>query len=289
MVWCYFIRQKLAKDVLDMFKCFKVLVEKHLGNSILRFRCDNGRGEYDNHLFQEYLASEGITYEPSAPYTQHQNGISKRMIRTIMERARTILPESQLNDSFWAEAVNTSVYLHNRSPTRALQDSTPYQAWHGLQPPLGHLRRFGCDAYDYVPDQRRKKLDAKSRRCIHLGYVHNTTKLGRVWDIATGRVIQAADVIFDDRSFGGRTSSRSLHPLSTLLNDELDNSISRNTPAVSNSETNESQGQTESDYTSLAEVDDTATSAKTDPASDPSALRPDASDVFSASPASCAS
>jgi len=32
-----------------------------------------------------------------------------------------------------------------------------------------------------------------------------------------------------------------------------------------------------------------ATSAKTDPASDPSALRPDASDVFSASPASCAS
>jgi len=32
-----------------------------------------------------------------------------------------------------------------------------------------------------------------------------------------------------------------------------------------------------------------ASSAKTDPASDPSALRPDASDVFSASPASCAS
>jgi len=32
-----------------------------------------------------------------------------------------------------------------------------------------------------------------------------------------------------------------------------------------------------------------AASAKTDPASDPSALRPDASDVFSASPASCAS
>ena len=30
-------------------------------------------------------------------------------------------------------------------------------------------------------------------------------------------------------------------------------------------------------------------SAKTDPASDPSALRPDASDVFSASHASCAS
>jgi len=123
---------------------------------------------------------------------------------------------------------------------------------------LGHLRRFGCDAYVYVPDQRRKKLDVKSRRCIHLGYVHNTTKLWRVWDIATGRVIHAADVIFDERSFSGRTPSRSLHPLSTLLNDELDNSVSSDTPAVSNSETNKSQGQTESDYTTLAEVDDTA-------------------------------
>jgi len=51
-------------------------------------------------------------------------------------------------------------------------------------------------------------------------------------------------VIFDERSFGGRTPSRSLHPLSTLLNDELDNSVSSDTPAVSNSETNESQGQT---------------------------------------------
>jgi len=201
-------------------------VEKHSGNSILRFRCDNGRGEYDNQLFQEYLVSEGITYEPSAPYTQHENGISERMIRTIMERARTILLESQLNDSFWAEAVNTSVYLHNRSPTRALQDSTLYQAWHGLQPPLGHLRRFRCDAYVYVPDQRRKKLDAKSRRCIHLEYVHNTTKLWRVWDIATESVIQAADVIFDEGSFSGRTPSSSIHPLSTLLNDELDNSVS---------------------------------------------------------------
>jgi len=258
MVWCYFIRQKLVKYVVDIFKSFKVLVEKHSGNSILHFRCDNGHGEYDNRLFPEYLVSEGIIYEPSAPYTQHQNGISEWIIRTIMERARTILLELQLNDSFWAEAVNTAVYLHNHSPTRALQDSTPYQAWHGLQPPLRHLRKFGCDVYVYVPDQCRKKLDAKLRRCIHLGYVHNTTKVWRLWDIATRRVIPATDVIFDETSLGGRTPYCSLHPLSTLLIVKLDNTVGSDTPAVSNSETNQSQGQTASNYTTLSEVDDTA-------------------------------
>ena len=232
MVWCYFLKQKLASEVLEIFKGFKVLVEKHSGKFILCFRSDNGRGEYDNQLFQEYLTSQGITYEPSAPYTQHQNGVSERMIRTVMERARTILLESQLEDHFWAEAVNTSVYLHNRSPTQALNGITPYEAWHGCKPPLEHLRRFGCDAYVYVPLERRKKLDPKSRRCIHLGYVHNTTKLWRVWDPASSRTIHVPDVVFDEASLGGRARTSSLHPLSTLLSDEVDYSVTSNAPPL---------------------------------------------------------
>jgi len=147
MAWCYFLKQKSAPEVLEIFTEFKVLVEKHSGELILRFRSHNGRGEYDNQLFQGYLTSEGITYELSTPYTQHQNGLSERMIRTVMERARTILLESKLQDRFWAEAVNISVYLHNRSPTRALHGATPYEALHGTIPQLQHLRRFGCDAH----------------------------------------------------------------------------------------------------------------------------------------------
>jgi len=124
--------QMSAQDVLDIIKSFKMLVEKNSGKLILCFCCDTCRGEYDNHLFQKYLASEGITYKLSAPYTLHQNGVSEQMIHTIKDRASTILLESQLNDSFCAEAVNTSVYLHNWSATRALQGNTPYEALHGL-------------------------------------------------------------------------------------------------------------------------------------------------------------
>jgi len=53
------------------FQCFKAEIE-NWGYGIKRFRCDNGRGEYDNTLFRRILAGSGISYEPaSPPYTQH--------------------------------------------------------------------------------------------------------------------------------------------------------------------------------------------------------------------------
>ena len=65
------------------------------------FRCDNGKVEYDNVIFQKILKEEGIMYEPSAPYTKNQNGVSERMNRTIMEKARSMLLEASLPESFW--------------------------------------------------------------------------------------------------------------------------------------------------------------------------------------------
>ena len=76
----------------------------------MRFRCDNSAAEYDNISFLSLLRENGITYEPSAPYTQNQSGVSERMNRRILEKARTMLLEACLPEGFWAEAVNTAVY-----------------------------------------------------------------------------------------------------------------------------------------------------------------------------------
>ena len=35
-----------------------------------------------------------------------------------------------------------------------------------------HLRIFGNIAYVHVPDDKRKKLDAQSEKCIVVGYSH---------------------------------------------------------------------------------------------------------------------
>jgi hypothetical protein len=45
---------------------------------------------------------------------------------------------------YWGEAVMTVVHLLNRSPTKALDGKTPYEAWHGRKPAVSHLRVFGC-------------------------------------------------------------------------------------------------------------------------------------------------
>ena len=121
-----------------------------------------------------------------------------------MEKARTMLLEARLPESFRAEAVNTAVYLHNRSPTRSLDNMTPYEAWNGVKPDLSHIKVFGCDTYLFVPNEKRGKLQAKSRKCTHVGYVWSSTKIWRLWDPTGRRVIIGSNVRFDEGRLGER-------------------------------------------------------------------------------------
>jgi hypothetical protein len=55
-----------------------------------------------------------------------------------------LLKQRGIPSIFWGEAVVTAVYILNRSPTKALNGMTPYEAWHGRKPVVSHLRVFGC-------------------------------------------------------------------------------------------------------------------------------------------------
>ena len=87
-----------------------------------------------------------------------------------MEMARCLLLERKIPNQFWAEAVNTSVYLLNKLPTKALQDMTTYEAWCGNKPSIHHLRIFGCICYYRVPETKRSNLDNKAHKGIFMGY-----------------------------------------------------------------------------------------------------------------------
>ena len=174
------------------------------GHVICHFGCDNGRGEYDNRFFLEFLSTEGISYEPAAPYMPNQNGVSERKIRTIVERARTMLLEASLPECFWADAVATVVYILNRSPTKALAGKTPFEEWLGRRPNLAHLRRFGCDAYLHVLDAQQTKLKPRARLCTFLGYVPNTTKQWRLWGGRQQKIVIGFNVRFNENGFGNR-------------------------------------------------------------------------------------
>ncbi|MCO5567925.1 hypothetical protein L7F22_021621 [Adiantum nelumboides] len=54
-------------------------------------------------------------------HTPQQNGVVERRNRTVVEMARCMIKAKDMPDSFWAEAVNTAVYILNRSYTKALK------------------------------------------------------------------------------------------------------------------------------------------------------------------------
>ena len=61
-----------------------------------------------------------------------------------------------LSNAFWAEAINTAVYLKNRSPTRCLDNVTPFEALYGSKPAVNNLKLFGCKDFSHIPKENRR-------------------------------------------------------------------------------------------------------------------------------------
>jgi hypothetical protein len=50
----------------------------------------------------------------------------------------------------------------NRSPTKALQTRTPFEAWFGYKPKLLNLKTFGCLCFSYISQIKKDKLNKKA-------------------------------------------------------------------------------------------------------------------------------
>lgn len=186
----YTLRSK--DQVYEAYEDFKAMAERQTGLKLKVLRSDNGR-EFINGRFSASLRQDGIRHQRSCPYTPEQNGIAERMNRTILEKVRSMLNDAKMQKKFWAEAVNTAVYLINRCPTRTLQGKTPEEAWTGKKPYVGHLKIFGSVAMVHVPKQRRLKLDPKSTKCVFVGYADDV-KGYRLYNATTGEIIISRDV-----------------------------------------------------------------------------------------------
>ncbi|GJU50486.1 putative ribonuclease H-like domain-containing protein [Tanacetum coccineum] len=65
--------------------------------------------------------------------TTQQNGVAERKNRTLIEAARTMLADSFLPNTFWAEAVSTACYVLNRVLVTKPHNKTPYELLTGQQ------------------------------------------------------------------------------------------------------------------------------------------------------------
>jgi hypothetical protein len=55
-----------------------------------------------------------------------------------------MLSDMNVPKEFWPDAVKWATYVLNRSPTLAVKDMTPEEAWSGQKPFVHHFRVFGC-------------------------------------------------------------------------------------------------------------------------------------------------
>lgn len=87
-----------------------------------------------NVVFDKYLEEMNISRQLSIVYTPQQNGYIERDNRTVMEMAHSILHAKDLPITLWAEAVNTTICILNRTINHELGTVTPYEKWFGEKP-----------------------------------------------------------------------------------------------------------------------------------------------------------
>nr|GEW98759.1 retrovirus-related Pol polyprotein from transposon TNT 1-94 [Tanacetum cinerariifolium] len=87
---------------------------------------------------------KGIKREFSVATTPQQNRVAERKNKTLIEASRTMLAYSLLHTTFWAEAVNTAWYVHNRVLVTKPHNMTLYELLIGRSPNTNFMKPFGC-------------------------------------------------------------------------------------------------------------------------------------------------
>ncbi|GJT69622.1 putative ribonuclease H-like domain-containing protein [Tanacetum coccineum] len=131
--------------------------------------------------------------------TPQQNGVAERRNMTLIEAARTMLANSKLPTTFWAEAVNTACYVQNRVLVVKPYNKTPYELFHGRTPTLSFMRPFGCPVTILNTIDHLGKFNGKADEGFFVGYSLNS-KAFRVFNSRTRIVEENLHIRFSENT-----------------------------------------------------------------------------------------
>ncbi|GKB07831.1 putative ribonuclease H-like domain-containing protein [Tanacetum coccineum] len=199
--WVFFLATK--DETSEILKTFITGIENLIDLRVKVIRCDNGT-EFKNRVMNQFCEMKGIKREFSVARTPQQNGVAERKNRTLIEAARTMLADSKLPITFWAEAVNTACYVQNRVLVIKPHNKTPYELFLGRKPALSFMRPFGCPVTILNTIDHLGKFDGKADEGFFVGYSTNS-KAFRVFNSRTMIVEENLHVECDKRSYGCRS------------------------------------------------------------------------------------
>ncbi|GJS82598.1 retrovirus-related pol polyprotein from transposon TNT 1-94 [Tanacetum coccineum] len=150
-----------------------------------------------NLVMNQFCKMKGIKREFSVARTPQQNGVAERKNRTLIEAARTMLADSKLPTTFWAEAVNTACYVQNRVLVIKPHNKTSYELFLGRKPTFSFMRPFGCPVTILNTIDHLGKFDGKADEGFFVGYSTNS-KAFRVFNSRTRIVEENLHVKFSE-------------------------------------------------------------------------------------------
>ncbi|GJU59054.1 putative ribonuclease H-like domain-containing protein [Tanacetum coccineum] len=190
--WVFFLRTK--DETSAILKDFIRQIENQLNQKVKTIRRDNGI-EFKNREVIEFCGIKGIKREYSNARTPQQNGVAERKNRTLIEAARTMLADSFLPNTFWAEAVSTACYVLNRVLVTKPHNKTPYELLTGKIPIISYIRPFGCHVTILNTIDHLGKFAGKSDEGFLVGYSLQS-KAFRVYNLETKRVEENLHITF---------------------------------------------------------------------------------------------
>ncbi|RRC79823.1 hypothetical protein EH999_23420, partial [Escherichia coli] len=194
--WVFFLRTK--DETSGLIKPFVTRVENKTNLRVKIIRSDNGT-EFKNADLNYFCESKGIERQFSAPRTPQQNGVAERRNRTLIEAARTMLADSKLPITFWAEAVNTACYVQNKVLIVKSKGKTPYELFEKKKPFIGFLQPFGCPCTILDTKTHLGKFESKSVDGFHVGYSAQSRAF-RVFNSSSRIIEESINVKFNENT-----------------------------------------------------------------------------------------
>ena len=196
--WTINLRTKDA--ALPATRHFLAMVETQYKASVQAWMSNAG-GKYTSTAFTTMMKEKGITVLQSVPHAHQQNGCTKRLNRTLSNKAESLRLQACLLPSWWEFALDHATHVYNRTPMKRLEWCTPSEWLSGTRPSIDHLRVLSCAAYVFIPAEVRvNKLSPKSELMTYLG----TAPGGKGWIFMRAPnniVFMAAQAIFDEFMF----------------------------------------------------------------------------------------